>query len=53
MILLNIVIYNGERYEVFYTYTSGYVELKKSGSDLDEIILVHCSEVTQFGPSAS
>ncbi|WP_217708471.1 hypothetical protein [Metabacillus schmidteae] len=53
MIKLNIVIYNGEQYEVFYAYSSGYYELKKSGSDLDDIILVHSSEVTQLKSSVS
>ncbi|HZH60777.1 MAG TPA: hypothetical protein VEY70_14630 [Metabacillus sp.] len=50
---MNIVIYNNERYEIFYSYASGYYELKKLGSVLDEIILVHCSEVTQLDSSAS
>lgn len=53
VIILNIVIYNGEQYEIFYAYSSGYYELKKFGSDLDDILLVHCSEVTQLTSSVS
>jgi hypothetical protein len=51
-LLLEVVIYNAELYEVFYTYTSGYCELRKIDSLIDEIILVHHSEISKVETSA-
>ncbi|MCM3163860.1 hypothetical protein KDJ21_015615 [Metabacillus litoralis] len=49
---MKIVIYKEELYEIFYTYTSGYIELKKLESEIDDIILVHHSEVSPLESSA-
>lgn len=39
-----IVIYKGKNYEVIYTYTTGYCEIKESGS-LYKVELVHIKEL--------
>jgi hypothetical protein len=49
---LEVVIYNEELYEVFYKYSSGYYELRKIEAVIDDIILVHRSEITQIENSA-
>lgn len=52
MLSLRVVIYNTELYEVFYSYTSGYLELKTLYSEIDDIILVHQSDVSPFQEEA-
>ncbi|WP_158515071.1 hypothetical protein [Bacillus weihaiensis] len=44
---MRYVIYNKELYELFYTYSSGYVELKKVDSFIDDVILVHQSDIEE------
>lgn len=39
----DVVIYGGEEYVVFFTYSSGYIEIKQG----KHVILVHASEVTK------
>jgi hypothetical protein len=41
------VLYNGKKYVILYTYTSGYCEIKEVDS-LHNIQLVHISEVTNL-----
>ncbi|WP_226666627.1 hypothetical protein [Metabacillus litoralis] len=53
MISLEVVIYKNELYQVFFTYTSGYMELKKIDSAIDDIILAHRSEISNLGTNAS
>ncbi|MBM7602173.1 hypothetical protein JOC75_000143 [Metabacillus crassostreae] len=50
---MEVVIYNKELYQVFYAYSSGYIELKKIDSVIDDIILVHRSEISQLEHNAS
>jgi hypothetical protein len=51
-LIMEVVIYNEELYEVFYTYSSGYCELRKVDSVIHDIILVHHSEISQVETSA-
>lgn len=51
-LILEVVIYNEELYEVFYTYSSGYCELRKVESVIHDIILVHRSEISSVETSA-
>ncbi|WP_156178027.1 hypothetical protein [Bacillus sp. SA1-12] len=48
---MEVVIYNEEIYEVFYTYSSGYCELRKLESEINDIILVHRTELSQVEPA--
>lgn len=40
------VIYEGIEYVLIHQYDSGYCEIKQEGKLNEEIILVHCSELT-------
>lgn len=50
--MVEVVIYNEELYEIFYTYSSGYCELRKVDSEIQDIVLVHRSEFSQIETSA-
>jgi hypothetical protein len=41
------VIYKGEKYSLLHKYESGYCEIKKEGASLNNVELVHISELTE------
>ena len=40
------VIYKGEKYSLLHKYESGYCEIKREGASLNNVELVHISELT-------